>query len=113
MPMPYVKRDASGKIIALFDRAGSEALEKVSTTSEELLEFLNESGEDSVRVFLESTDRDLIRVLEDLINLLIEQRIILFTDLPESAQQKLLSRRQAREKLSDSNSPVIDSEDII
>lgn len=111
--MPYVKRDGNGKIIALLDEPDGEAAEQISTTSDELTEFLSASGEKSVREFLESTDKDLIRVLEDLINLLIEERIILFTDLPESAQRKLLNRRQAREKLDSPNSPVIDSDDII
>ena len=111
--MPYVKRDENGKIIALLDAPDGETTEQISTTADELTDFLSGSGDESVRAFLESTDKDLIRVLEDLINLLIAERIILFTDLPESAQRKLLNRRQAREKLDNSDSPVIDSDDII
>lgn len=111
--MPYVKRDTNGKIVALLKAPEDDTCEKISATSDELMSFLNSSGEESIHAFLESTDRELIRVLEDLINLLIEQRTILFTDLPESAQQKLLGRRQAREKLTGSDSPVVNSEDII
>ena len=111
--MPYIKRDKNGKIIALLDEPDGENSEQLSASSDELLEFLSDSGAESARTFLKSSDTDLIRVLEDLINLLIEERIIVFTDLPESAQQKLLTRRQAREQLSSSESPVIDSEDII
>ena len=36
------------------------------------------------------------RVLEDVINLLVDQGTIRFTDLPEAAQHKLLSRRELR-----------------
>ena len=111
--MPYVKRDENGKIIALLERPEAADCEPLSTASGELLEFLADSGDESVRTFLRATDQDLVRVLEDLINLLIEKRIIRFTDLPDHAQQKLLGRRRARERLSGSESPVIDADDII
>ena len=38
----------------------------------------------------------LVRVLEDLIEMLTAKGIILFTELPESAQQKILLRKRLR-----------------
>ena len=40
----------------------------------------------------------MVRVLEDLINLLIDNGVIRITDLPEAAQQKLLERGALRSK---------------
>ena len=48
---------------------------------------------------LSETDADLVRVLEDLIDVLITRGVIQFTDLPEAAQAKLLGRRQTRATL--------------
>jgi len=49
---------------------------------------------------LSQTDIGLARVLEDLIDVLINRGLIQFTDLPEAAQAKLLERRQTRANLS-------------
>jgi hypothetical protein len=49
---------------------------------------------------LSQTDTSLVRVLEDLIDVLITRGVIQFTDLPEPAQAKLLERRETRANLS-------------
>jgi hypothetical protein len=51
---------------------------------------------------LSQSDAAIARVLEDLIDVLISRGVIQFTDLPAAAQTKLLSRREARARLSDS-----------
>ena len=48
---------------------------------------------------LSQTDTSLVRVLEDLIDVLITRGVIQFTDLPEAAQAKLLERRETRANL--------------
>ena len=48
---------------------------------------------------LSQTDTSLVRVLEDLIDVLITRGHIQFTDLPQAAQAKLLERRQTRATL--------------
>ena len=48
---------------------------------------------------LQETDTSLVRVLEDLIDVLITRGVIQFTDLPEAAQAKLMERRQTRASL--------------
>lgn len=48
---------------------------------------------------LSQTDASLARVLEDLIDVLINRGVIQFTDLPDAAQIKLLDRRQTRAEL--------------
>ena len=49
---------------------------------------------------LSQSDTSLVRVLEDLIDVLITRGVIQFTDLPEAAQAKLLERRETRASLS-------------
>lgn len=51
---------------------------------------------------LSQSDTAIARVLEDLVDVLITRGVIQFTDLPQAAQEKLLSRRQTRAKLGNS-----------
>ncbi len=99
--MPYVKRDADGKIASVYQTAVEGAEEQITADDEELREFLAEGDPDAIakREFLES-DLGLARVLEDLIDLLIEKGVFMFTDLPPAAQQKLLGRRGLRKEFS-------------
>jgi len=48
---------------------------------------------------LSQTDTSLVRVLEDLIDVLITRGVVQFTDLPEAAQARLLERRETRASL--------------
>jgi hypothetical protein len=52
---------------------------------------------------LQQTDADVVRVLDDLIELLIDKGVIQFTELPPEAQQKLLNRSQLRQNQRDLN----------
>ncbi len=45
------------------------------------------------------SDADMVRVLEDLIDVLIDRGVIQFTDLPKPAQAKLLQRKESRANL--------------
>lgn len=96
--MPYVSRTPEGKIAAIFDQPGPGAEEKMTLESQELLEFLSQDGlKEYARRLLEESDKSVIRVLEDLIGVLLAKNLITFTDLPAPAQEKLLSRQEARE----------------
>lgn len=46
---------------------------------------------------LAQTDLALARVLEDLIDVLIDRQVLRFTDLPQAAQDKLVQRRSLRD----------------
>ena len=49
--------------------------------------------------YLANSEADLLRIVEDLINVLIDQNLILLTDFPEGAQRKLMRRQGIRQKL--------------
>ncbi|MFO7542664.1 MAG: hypothetical protein R6W97_07645 [Thiobacillus sp.] len=94
--MPYVKRDEQGRITALSLEPG-DGLEEITSTSPELLEFVRSAGLEQST--LQQSDMRLVRVLEDLIDLLIDRDVIRFTDLPLPAQEKLMERRSMRQSL--------------
>ena len=54
----------------------------------------------------------MVRITEDLINLLIGRNIINFTDFPEMAQEKLINRRALRNNISALTNLVGDKENI-
>ena len=95
--MPYVRRTDDGQIIALFQTPETDGQEFLPTNAPEIAAFLGESSE--ARLFSKS-DEDLIRVLEDLIDVLISKNVFRLTDLPGPAQEKLLSRKRLRQQLS-------------
>lgn len=92
----YVERDTTGRIIAvsLHPRPGFEACRIHPGGSPESPDPLAEQVNG-----LAASDLAMARVLEDLIDLLIERNIIRFTDLPEGAREKLLRRRNLRARL--------------
>ena len=94
--MPYVKRDEQGRISAINLEPG-EGLEEVPPNSPELLDFMHRMGLEHST--LQQSDMRLVRVLEDLIDLLIDRDVIRFTDLPLPAQEKLMERRSMRQSL--------------
>ena len=94
--MPYIKRDEQGRISAVNLKPG-EGMEELAPYSPELLEFMRQIGLEQST--LQESDMRLVRVLEDLIDLLIDRDVIRFTDLPLPAQEKLMERRSLRQTL--------------
>ena len=94
--MPYVKRDEQGRIIAVNLEPG-EGLAELPPHTPELLEFMRKMGMEQGS--LQESDMRLVRVLEDLIDLMIDRDVIRFTDLPLPAQEKLMERRSMRQSL--------------
>lgn len=65
---------------------------------------------DDLQKKLTESDKEFIRVLEDLIDTLIERGVILLTDLPAEALEKIQQRKQTRSKLQEGSS-LLDDED--
>ena len=98
--MLYVERDDTGNIVALHTRPGAGTAEQKPVTDAEIIEFLKKNTGSDPRVELLSlTDTGIVRILEDLVDLLIRKNVILFTDLPEEAQKKIRERKILREKI--------------
>ena len=112
--MLYVRRDDDGNIIGIFDAPNDDASEQISAYSQEVLDFLLEGKSDEASAeYLSITDVQLARVVEDLIDLLIEKNLIILTELPAGAQLKLSRRQKARESLQQHSPLIVDGDDIL
>ncbi|WP_066015752.1 hypothetical protein [Endozoicomonas atrinae] len=96
--MLYVLRDDNNQVCAVSNNPLSNEWEQAEMDDESLKLFLQNNPEISTDI-MESSDADFIRVLEDVIDLLIDKQIIQFTEFPDVVQAKLLSRRRYRESL--------------
>lgn len=94
--MPYVTRDEQGRIATL-SLSKIEGSVEVADGSPELVDFMDQAGMGQGTLL--QSDMRLVRVLEDLIDLLIDRDVIRFTDLPLPAQEKLMARRTMRQSL--------------
>ena len=94
--MPFIHRDEQGNIVAVSQDTSAQCAEELPPGSPELVAFLQSMDSTSS---LHATDQDFVRVLEDVVELLVEKGIILFTDLPQSAQEKVMLRQQLRSEL--------------
>ena len=62
---------------------------------------------------LSELDADFVRVLEDLIDALLDKGVLRVTDLPPEAMAKLHARKSARQRLRNSLDLIEDSDDLI
>lgn len=100
--MPFVHRDAEGTILAIYEEY-MEGTEEVEPNDPALIDFVQRNLPQAETMLNDEwlqSDLALARVLEDLIEVLMEKKLILFTDFPEGAQQKLRERRGLRKELS-------------
>jgi hypothetical protein len=97
--MFYVERNAEGRLMRV---QPSEFAGYTETLAADHLDiqawFSSEAVEISLKQ-LQQSDLDMVRVLDDLIQLLTSKGVIRITDLPPAAQAKLMDRTQAREAL--------------
>ena len=92
--MRYVIRDETGAIVSVHREAVAGA-EPIDDGHPEAQAFLQ--GDEDGQSFA-GLDADLVRVLEDLIDALIDRNILRITDLPAEAQQKLFARKHFRSR---------------
>ncbi|TVP93355.1 MAG: tryptophan synthase subunit beta like protein [Pseudomonadaceae bacterium] len=91
----FIKRNPAGQIVSISQVHDDQHAEAVSLPNDEVDTFLQDSKSQG-QAALQASDYELIRVLEDLIDLLSESGTIRFTDLPIEAQRKLLERKSIR-----------------
>lgn len=97
--MVYVERDAQGRLLRV-EQQPFDGAEHMAVENEELHSWLKMKEEVKARLDrLNSTDLELVRVLEDVIIVLVERNVIQYTDLPLAAREKLDQRAVARADL--------------
>ena len=94
--MLYALRNSEGRITGLSETY-QDGAEKVDMSNPDVRDFLSVNDENfSPDAYLDQSDKAISRIIEDLIALLIDKNVIIFTDLPDGAQGKLLTRKLAR-----------------
>lgn len=88
--MPFVCRNADGVITSIHAQAEGPAQEFLPDEDPAVRAFLG------IHAGFGQLDAEFIRVLEDLIDVLIQRKVINLTDLPEEARRKLYSRKGHR-----------------
>jgi hypothetical protein len=112
--MPYINRSINGEITEIFEIRLNDAQEYISLNNAELIDFIKQvASSNDVKTVLSSSDVTLVRVLEDLINTLIDKNVIQFTDLPLVAQGKLANREKIRGHLTSLDNLMADDDGIL
>ena len=92
--MAYAKKDANGNIQALSLTKSTECTEALNNESElkqAMIAILGKNDLDAI-----TSDLAMVRVVEDLIDVLIAKSLISINDLPQAVQLKLLKRKNLR-----------------
>lgn len=103
--MPYILRDASGKIT----RASAQAIhgaEMVAYDHPDLLHFLREKDQDPREIDdalkeLRKTDAEMMRAVEDVVMALLKRNVLKVTDLPKPVQDRISRRVYLRAIIQD------------
>ena len=103
--MPYIQRDATGKII----KASARTLvggELVPHNNSEVIDFLKQRGQDPAQVEtalgeLRRTDNEMARAVEDIIMVLLKKNLFKMTDLPKPVQDRMAFRVRQRVLIQD------------
>lgn len=97
--MLYAKTNDQGVVIDVATSQSDEYTVLVAPNDPEVAGILAKkftSTSTSTQEILDDSDSEMMRVLEDLVDLLTKKRLIQFTELPLAAQKKLLGRKWAR-----------------
>lgn len=91
----YVRRNEQGEIVAISAEPLPGVDEAVRSDDSAVEDFLHklELGAPAAMV---ASDLEMARVMEDVVELLVDRQIFRFTDLPRPAQQKLNQRQAMR-----------------
>lgn len=110
--MHFIERDGEGRIVLVEAAEFSGMTEQSAETTAEISEWLKvENLRAATLQRLQQSDLEMVRVLEDLIEVLMSKGVISITDLPPAAQNKLLNRAQARQALSGLEGLIGDDEE--
>lgn len=111
--MPYVVRNVAGAIIELRDVPPGGDAQWLEITDPEVINFIQlVKPPEQVNSKLSSTDYEMVRIIEDLVDLLIAKQVFIFTELPEAVQEKLSARKHLRKDMQSLNNLIGGDDDI-
>jgi hypothetical protein len=114
--MPYIQRNEQHRIVAL-TAAAEPGAEFLPVDDPEVIDFLvalpENAADNGKNTDLLLSDLKLIRVIEDVINLLVSKNLIMFSELPSAVQEKILKQRGYRDRFFGSGADIIGTEEGI
>lgn len=113
--MPYISRNDQGVIVELHNNPTHENDLWLDVNHPEVVDFLhkNQSTKQALaKLALSTSDDDMIRVIEDIIDLLVAKQVFMFTELPEAVQRKLGGRHKLRKEMEGLSNLMCSDEDI-
>ncbi|MDF1689269.1 MAG: hypothetical protein P1U35_06655 [Cycloclasticus sp.] len=112
--MPYVNRNSEGKIIKLLDAPSGSDSEWLELGQVEVMEFLQKlNNKVELKESLLSSDGEMVRVVEDLVDMLMEKQVFVFTELPEAVQDKLNKRKKLRHDVNALSNLIGDDDNVL
>lgn len=108
--MFYVQRDIDGELLRVEAAPYEDYTEMLPADHAQIQEWFSDVQVENSLKQLKQSDLDMIRVLEDLIEVLTSKGVFSITDLPVGAQSKLLSRSTARKALGSLNNLIEEDE---
>lgn len=112
--MPYVNRDEQGETVQLLDAPMEENSQWLELSDPHVIAFLqNAPSADNLKDSLASSDNEMVRVVEDLVEMLMEKQVFVFTELPEAVQNKLNARRKLRHEVNAISNLIGEEDDIL
>lgn len=95
--MPFIRRDTTGSIVEAREAPTGEVIEFLEPDDPEIVRFMTrQGGAAQIREQLSVSDSDMVRVIEDVIDVLIRKGVIETADLPAAVHAKLARRRELR-----------------
>ncbi len=95
--MPYIHRNKEGEVMGLLDSPSDDNNEWLELVHDDVVAFLHQSANTkALKNTLHTSDAEMARVLEDVIDILMEKQVFVFTELPEAVQDKLNRRKKLR-----------------
>lgn len=112
--MPYINRNEHGDVSQLLDEPNKGGSEWLEVDHPDVIEFLQQPSQaNELKKSLSSSDSEMVRVVEDLVDMLMEKQVFVFTELPEAVQDKLNKRKKLRHDVNALSNLIGDDENIL
>ncbi len=113
LKMPYVNRNSEGEVVELRESPFTPESEWLELDHIEVVRFLRRfEKENDLKKSLDNSDVEMARVVEDLVDMLMEKQVFVFTELPEAVQSKLNARKKLRRDVNDISNLIGEDDNI-
>lgn len=111
--MLYIKHSEKDEILDI-EFAPIVGYEEISLHDPKLSIYIqnSENSDEIIQKVLNNLDLSMVRVIEDVIDILIDKNIMLFTDLPDPVQNKILFKKAIRNIANRDTSIIHEDEEL-